>query len=574
MNPLRSVAAKLSLLTCALVLGVIGLMARQLFHEVEQTHVLGLQARAEKLARACREAMVPRLDAFALHFAVSETAKEPSVTYAAVLDESGKALSHSNPEFIGTVPKRQEGFFHIAAPITVGPRTVGTVRLGFNRTSLDAALREPKQRILLLALFAVAAAVVGTLIIVGWITRPLPRLAAAAREVGRGNFSVQVDWRSRDEIGTLARAFNEMTIANELLFKTIRQEKEKLETVFHETREGLVWVSSSGRVLLINPSARHLLGAQGAVSDLDEILKPFVAKPALEELMAGHQRITPFELRREQPKLLILSGVSDRLGASGPPAGFLLIFHDATLEKRGETLSRNFLSIVSHKLRTPLTVALGFLELMKSEEKSLSDFQRKALDKIKGEEEKLKSLVEKLIAYSTAVNPESIMLERADTDLGEVVAAALKQHAAVLKKANVVNEVGPVKLNADPLLLREAIGALVENAVKFNKAETPGVWLSSRVENGSVTVSVRDDGPGIPSEERPKLFRKFYQIDDDFTGQVPGWGLGLAFVKNVVTAHGGAVGLGQTPKGSEFWLTLPTAPAAGASRASEGPKPA
>lgn len=565
MNPLRSVTAKLSLLTCALVLSVIGLMAKQLFNQVEENHLLALQARAEQFARAAREAMVPKPDPFALHFAVTEMKKDPALTYAAVLDESGKALSHTDHSLIGTSPKTAPGGYHLAAPVTVGPRTVGTVRIGFDRSSLDAALKEPKQRILLLAAAATAAAVFGSLLIVGWITRPLPMLAKAAQEVGRGNFSVQVAWKSRDEIGTLARAFNEMTIANELLFKTIKQEKEKLETVFHETREGLVWVSAAGRVLLINPSARALLGAQGAAVDLASLLKPFKCGVAPEKLLEGHSRITPFEFRRDEPKLLILSGVCDRLGQTGPPAGFLLIFHDATLEKRGESLSRNFLSLVSHKLRTPLTVALGFLEMIQQDPGGLNDFQRKALSKIKGEEEKLRSLVEKLIAYSTAVSPESIVLERGDTDLSETVERALKQHSAFLdsRGAKVAKRIPPLRpLVADQFLLREALGALVENAVKFNKNEKPSVSIEVVEEEGHVLVTVKDDGPGIPSEEHPKLFRKFYQIDDDFTGQIPGWGLGLAFVKNVVAAHGGTVGVSSEPgKGSSFWLRLPLRPA-------------
>jgi signal transduction histidine kinase len=94
--------------------------------------------------------------------------------------------------------------------------------------------------------------------------------------------------------------------------------------------------------------------------------------------------------------------------------------------------------------------------------------------------------------------------------------------------------------------------------VKFNRSEAPSVWITAARQDGHVTIRVRDDGPGIPSEERPKLFRKFYQIDDDFTGQIPGWGLGLAFVKNVVAAHGGSVGLEDREKGSEFWIRLPS----------------
>lgn len=599
MNPLRSVGAKVSILTCLLVLAVIGLMARQLFFQVEEGLVAEMKIRSESFARAAREALVPKPDLFALHFAVEEVRQQKAVTYAAVLDADGRVLSHSDPKLIGEklddpISRRarearqvllQVGRagdaerWHLSAPIMVGAAFAGLVRLGFDQSSLDEALRQPKRDILVIAAVALAAGLGGTVLIVGWIMRPLPRLAAAAREAGRGNFSVQVDVRGSDEIGVLAKTFNDMTRANSLLFKTIRAEKQKLETIFHETREGLMWVSPQGRVLLLNPAARALLGAQErAVTDLPALLKAFACQPPLPELLAGEARTRPFELTRSEPKPLILAGVVDRLSATGTPGGLLLVFHDATIEKRGETLSRNFLSLVSHKLRTPLTVALGFVELIQSDQSNLTDFQKKALAKVKGEDEKLRSLVEKLIAFSSAVHPDAIVLEKGVVSLKEAVEGALKNLSGLFKERGATvhwdaasAETLPA-LSADPFLLREAVANLVENAVKFNRAEKPSVWLAAAAAEDCVELTVRDDGPGIPSEEQPRLFRKFYQIDDDFTGQVPGWGLGLAFVKNVAEAHGGTVSLAPgVGRGATFRLRLPRPPAAAPAPADPSP---
>jgi len=114
------------------------------------------------------------------------------------------------------------------------------------------------------------------------------------------------------------------------------------------------------------------------------------------------------------------------------------------------------------------------------------------------------------------------------------------------------------KVNADSFLLREAAANLIENAVKFNPAPKKRVEIRVAREEDFLKVSVKDDGPGIPGEEQPKLFRKFYQIDPDFTGQIPGFGLGLAFVKSVAEAHGGTAGLSSPPgKGAEFHFTIP-----------------
>jgi two-component system phosphate regulon sensor histidine kinase PhoR len=148
--------------------------------------------------------------------------------------------------------------------------------------------------------------------------------------------------------------------------------------------------------------------------------------------------------------------------------------------------------------------------------------------------------------------------------LPDVVAAALKSLANAFPGRTLPvswPKEGFAKLprfEGDPLLLKEVLFNLLENAFKFNRREDKTAKIAALVKDGRLRVSVLDNGPGIPSEERPKLFRKFYQIDEDFTGQIPGMGLGLAFVKNVVGAHGGEVGLdSQTGKGSEFWFTLP-----------------
>ena len=323
MNPLRSLSAKLSLLTCLFVLGIIALMARQIVGGIEDSFIAEMKVRAEFFGRSSREAIFPKLDPFSLHFHVEEMTKEKAVTYAAVLDGNGVVLSHSDPAKIGeklgdqfTLRSLASGgielqrfddaagrkVYDLSAPVVVGPRRVGTARIGFDQQSLAEALRASKRRIILIAAAATVFTVLGTVLIVGWITRPLPRLAAAAREAGRGNFDVRVEWKSRDEIGTLARAFNEMTVANSLLFRGLEEEKQKLANIFNDTREGLVLTDPDGGILLMNPAARTLLGRQDrpAATLAEATFPEHEAKPALADILSGTARITPFELRRRE----------------------------------------------------------------------------------------------------------------------------------------------------------------------------------------------------------------------------------------------------------------------------------
>lgn len=577
-SPWRSVAFKLSALTSIFVLAVIGLMAQNLFRQAEQGLLAEMSVRGRFFALAVREAITPRVDAFQLHFQVEQMRREKAVLNAAVLDAEGVVLSHSDPSLIGSRPRdpftqaalrapepslqRVGAAYDLAVPVELAAKRVGTVRIGFDQSSLQEALRGTRRRIAAVAAVSTAAAILGTFLIVGWIMRPLPRLAAAAKEVARGNFAVQVEWRSNDEIGLLARSFNEMTIANALLFKSIREEKQKIETIFNATIEGLVWTDKTGRVLLMNPAARDLLACRDrAAATWPEAAAGFAAKPALDDLLAGRRRVAPFELTRAQPKLLILSGVADRLGGeNGAEAGFLFIFRDATLERRGESLARNFLSIVSHKLRTPLAVVLGYIEVLQGDQ-GLGEFPLDALRRMRAEEEKLARLVEKLIVFTAVQNPESIVLNRTECAPAEIVAAALKSFPLPPGAEVIVDEAALAaapKFSADFALIKECVANLVENALKFNPAPRKEARVSVRVDGALLRVTVSDNGPGIPGEEHPKLFRRFYQIDPDFTGQVPGMGLGLAFVKSAAEAHGGGAGLRSEPgKGSEFFFFLP-----------------
>ncbi|MBI4386549.1 MAG: HAMP domain-containing protein [Elusimicrobia bacterium] len=595
LRKLNSVAVKLSLLSSLFVLGVIGLMAERILQESRRAFVAEMSVRAEFFARACREAIFPKVDPFQLHFHVAELLREKGVVYAQVSDLNGKVLSHSNPALIGETDGSPEGhralrgsqtllqryrsrvdrreYYDISAPVTLRERRVGTIRMGFTEDSLEQALAAAKRHILVLAVLAILGAVLGTVLIVNWIMRPLPLLASAAEEIGRGNRTVRVEWKSRDEIGVLAGAFNAMAESNARAFSLLTEEMKKFQTVFTQAGEGIVWTDAAGAILLINPSARQLLGfVDRPPNDLGEAFAHFEIKPPLGELagMRTHSLQCEFH-RRNTPKALILAGACERLAGetSSTATGLLLVFRDVTLERREETLSRGVLSLISHKLRTPLTVALGFQELLEhgEEGRGFTDFQKKSLAHMRAQTEKLRYLIEKLLIFTTVQNPETVPLETALCLPKEIAERAVRGLAPWLEEEKVQVAYAPESLmKLQPLLadsrhLTEALKNLIENAVKFNR-KTPKGEKKARIEiariDRGLRFSVVDNGPGIPPEEHPKLFRRFYQIDEDFTGQIEGIGLGLAYVKNVAQAHGGTAGLeSKLGEGSTFYFDIP-----------------
>ena len=263
--------------------------------------------------------------------------------------------------------------------------------------------------------------------------------------------------------------------------------------------------------------------------------------------------------------------------------GFLLVFRDATQEKRKEELERGFLSLLSHKLRTPLATTMGFVELMLGKPEELNSFQKKSLTTILRNSENLRYLVNKLLTFSSVQDPETVAMNREDVSVPDMVDEVLKSMGPYLseKRAGIEwdraaakslpsasgeglpvpdksEDTGLPPVHAAPWYIKEALKNLIENAVKFNTHENKKVVLKVKLEGSRVRVEGSDNGPGILPEEQPNLFQKFRQIEESYTGQIEGLGLGLAFVKTVVEAHGGTIGMTtKMGEGSTFFFTLP-----------------
>lgn len=230
MNKLNKIAVKLCLFSSALILTVITVMAHLMLNEAKTSLIYELQVRTDSFARSAREAFSPKLDIFALHLRVNELAKEKAVKYLLVSDPAGKMLSHSLPEKIGETDISAEGMharsshalemqvsrsaggenYYISAPVMLGTARLATSAVAFTDESLNRALQKTRNKILILSLAALLAAVLGTIVIVNWFIRPIPLLAKAAREIGLGKLDVEIKWNSSDEIGLLTSAFNDM----------------------------------------------------------------------------------------------------------------------------------------------------------------------------------------------------------------------------------------------------------------------------------------------------------------------------------------------------------------------------
>jgi PAS domain S-box-containing protein len=399
----------------------------------------------------------------------------------------------------------------------------------------------------------------------------------AINQVSRGYFV--------DEDREIFEAFASqaaIAIENARLFQNLKREKEKIEAVFSGMGDGAIVTDAKMNLVMLNSSAKNFLGIRKRNylgKKIFQVVRQFKAfsrwEPkkatapgsSLKEFLTKEDRVTTFDLARRKPKTLVLSGIATRIvDEENRVVGYVMIIRDVTSERKEEYLKASFVSSISHKLKTPLTSISGYLPLLREKERlsKLDKTGKDALRIIDSQGRRLYRLIDELLGFSI-LESESLELARGKESLKSIVEMSLKKLASRIRGrgakivvGNSIDKVSPILV--DKAKVQEVIQNLVENAIKFNDNKEKRVEISARPLKGEkfIRVEIKDNGPGIPSEEREKIFDKFYQIEETFTGQVEGAGLGLAVVKQVVEAHGGKVGVESRPgRGSKFFFTLP-----------------
>ncbi len=239
----------------------------------------------------------------------------------------------------------------------------------------------------------------------------------------------------------------------------------------------------------------------------------------------------------------------------------LLSSYKEGLQNQQDALKDQFLSLLSHELRTPINAITGFTSIVADEAVGpLNERQRGFLKKALGGANVLLSLVNDLLDLSR-IQAGQFKLTIHDVDFASAVQEVVSslELLSEQKRLRIHNEVGdgPIPLKADKQRLQQVLVNLIDNAIKFTP---PGgtIWIRGRFDGGAYFCEVQDTGIGIGAQDLPRLFKRFSQVDMSSTRSAGGAGLGLSIVKALVEAHGGTVGVSSEPgRGSTFWFTLP-----------------
>ncbi|MDN5346799.1 MAG: two-component system, OmpR family, sensor histidine kinase ResE [Clostridia bacterium] len=443
----------------------------------------------------------------------------------------------------------------VAVPIKSGQEVLGGVLLYKPLASLDEAAANMRRTILWAALAGVLLATVISLFFSRSFTRPLVVMAGAARSMAAGDFSTRVPVYGNDEIGNLAASFNYLAGRLEDTIRALSQEKLKLDRVVNGMTDGVIAYDGEGKILFSNPQAERLLGMPlkpGAKLD-PGLLK--VTNQVASEGEGGEGEIAC-------GRLFLAVRAAPLQESSGGTAGAVAVFQDITARRRLEQLRQEFLASISHELRTPLSFIQGYTEALVDGLAQNEGERQEYLQIILEETVRLRRLVDDLLDLSKAAAGQ-LQLIKEWFDPVELAWRVARKFQPAMEGKGLKLEVkveGEVpSLYGDPARLEQALANLLANAQQY----TPGggqVVVRVRREGKEVAFSVADTGVGIPPEELPYIWERFYRVDRSRSRRDGGSGLGLAMVKALVEAHGGrAEATSQVGKGSTFTLYLPAA---------------
>jgi len=372
--------------------------------------------------------------------------------------------------------------------------------------------------------------------------------------LGVDNRERKADFQQRDvKILSALAEYAVIAIENAAVYTTTSLERRRLESLIENIQDAVIVLDQDQRVLILNHTAQGAFGLD-ATGVVGRKFTDIFSQPELISLVEGAgQSYT------NQAEISVADGRTfSAMAAIIPDLGVAVAMHDITYLKKLDRIKSDFVSTVSHDLRSPLTAIMGYVELIERVGPT-NDRQREFIHRVHANVQNITALMDDLLNLGHIESGFDTSKETVYMD--HVLELALESHSRALTEHDItITRTLPDPmpgLVANPVQMRQLLEKLLDNAIKYNTPEGE-IGISLRVEMNQLIIRISDSGSGISALDLPYIFDKFYRGGNSM--EISGAGLGLAIVKSIVENHDGRIWVDSTPgKGSTFTVVLPLA---------------
>ncbi len=430
-------------------------------------------------------------------------------------------------------------YMDVAVPVSRGGEDY-VIYILDNKTTANKLTDQMFLLIMEALVFGLVISILLSFLLSKTMVTPIQKLTEGAMRVAERDFSRKIEVVSQDEIGVLTDTFNDMAGQLRDTLRQVENERNKLDTLFLHMTDGVVAFSRGGEVIHSNPAAAQLLLRPiGPGTTYDQL---FGGVAALDQVLAAPDHVEG-EMQVRDSFLQLLLAPFDR-GRSG--GGALVVLHDVTQQRKNEEMRREFVANVSHELRTPLTNIHSYAETLADSAGDIPpEVEKKFLGVILNESERMTHIVQDLLTLSRFDSDRDEMklgyfsFGDAVQDLYNAVYMEAQRHGHTLTLELEPELPGIV---ADRERIVQVMMNIVSNSIKYTP-DGGHITISAGRQEDRVWLVVDDDGIGIPAEDRPRIFERFYRVDKARSRQSGGTGLGLSIAKEIVDRHQGSLSL-------------------------------
>jgi two-component system sensor histidine kinase ResE len=451
-------------------------------------------------------------------------------------------------------------FLIIGVPIDKANGETGAVYIYQSLSASEETTRETTKFILLAAGVAIILTTFFAFFLSTRINAPLRKMKEAAFEVARGKFDTKVPILTKDEIGELATAFNQMGRQLKFNLNALNQEKELLSSILSGMADGVITFNQDGIILITNPPAEIFL--QNWYFETKDQDKNVEAVPS--KVMELFEQAVSTE--KEQVGEISLQGhhwvmIVSPLYAQQTIRGAVAVVRDMTEERKLDKMRSDFIANVSHELRTPIAMLQGYSEAIVDDIAQTDEEKKEMASVIYDESLRMGRLVNELLDLAR-MESGYFNLSIHEVELPPFLQKITRKFQGLSKEKDVAvkceSDLAEEFFTFDADRIEQVLTNLIDNALRHTAAGGSVTLKVDSVPEKGLYFSITDTGSGIPEEDLPFVFERFYKADKARTRGRSGTGLGLAIAKNIVEAHKGTIHVqSKLGVGTTFAFFLP-----------------